>query len=305
MIRRVDGVVVILAGVAALAAAIGVLRSFGPRFRVGRLLATAPAASVGEAVDLARRGSPAYVRISGRIDSETDFEDAHHRPLVFRRSRFQVRRGRRWSDFEVVREAVPFEIHEDLDAVEVETDDIGDGLVVIRRESIGVLGDLADRAPDDLDRTLPARVLVEQVSSVEHATVVGVPSLGADGRPRIAAGLGRPLILTTLEPDEAMRILADGSSRRPRLAAALLVVAAVLVVVGIVLIVLPGSAFAATPEPTAVTGADTRSSGQGPGLVGAPLVAILGVAGIGILAVLVTLAFVRATGGPGSPDPED
>ena len=42
---------------------------------------------------------------------------------------------------------------------------------------------------------------------VEHAIVLGVPSLDEQGAPRLAAGLGRPLILTTLQTDEAMRIL--------------------------------------------------------------------------------------------------
>jgi hypothetical protein len=63
------------------------------------------------------------------------------------------------------------------------------------------------------------RVLVEQVSSIEHATVLGVPTPGPDGLPRMTAGLGRPLVLTTLDRDEAMRVLAGSGSRRPLAAA--------------------------------------------------------------------------------------
>jgi hypothetical protein len=57
-------------------------------------------------------------------------------------------------------------------------------------------------------------------------------------------------------------------------------------------------ALAATPSPTSATGGDPRSSGQGPGLVGDPLLAIGIVLGIGVLAVAATLLYVRFTGGP-------
>jgi hypothetical protein len=53
--------------------------------------------------------------------------------------------------------------------------------------------------------------------------------------------------------------------------------------------------LAASPSPSTVTGGDPRSSGQGPGLVGDPAVALLAVVAIGIGAVLVTLAYVRLT----------
>jgi hypothetical protein len=53
--------------------------------------------------------------------------------------------------------------------------------------------------------------------------------------------------------------------------------------------------LAASPSPSAVTGGDPRSSGQGPGLVGDPAVALLAVVAIGVGAVLVTLVYVRLT----------
>ena len=52
---------------------------------------------------------------------------------------------------------------------------------------------------------------------------------------------------------------------------------------------------AASPSPE--IGGDPRSSGQGPGLVGEPGLAILAVVAIGVGALLVTLAYVRLTGG--------
>jgi hypothetical protein len=58
-------------------------------------------------------------------------------------------------------------------------------------------------------------------------------------------------------------------------------------------------AFAATPTPAGAAG-DPRSSGQGPGLVGDPLLAILTVVVIGLTAVLVTTAWIRLTARRGS-----
>jgi len=53
--------------------------------------------------------------------------------------------------------------------------------------------------------------------------------------------------------------------------------------------------LAASPSPSAATGGDPRSSGQGPGLVGDPAFAVLLVVAIGVGAVLLTLAYVRLT----------
>jgi hypothetical protein len=58
------------------------------------------------------------------------------------------------------------------------------------------------------------------------------------------------------------------------------------------------STLAASPSPSALPGGDPRSSGQGPGLVGDPLLAIGVVALIAVLALAATLAYVRVTGGP-------
>jgi hypothetical protein len=55
--------------------------------------------------------------------------------------------------------------------------------------------------------------------------------------------------------------------------------------------------LAAYPEPSGA--GDTRSAGEAPGFVGAPLLAIGGVLALGALAALGTIAFVRLTGGPG------
>jgi hypothetical protein len=53
--------------------------------------------------------------------------------------------------------------------------------------------------------------------------------------------------------------------------------------------------FAASPSPSAASG-DTRSPGEGPGLVGRPGEAILGVVALALVSALLTLAWVRITG---------
>ena len=66
----------------------------------------------------------------------------------------------------------------------------------------------------------------------------------------------------------------------------------------VLLVVAAGAAFAATPSPTTAAGGDPRSSGQGPGLVGDPLAAILAVAILARASLAATLLYVRLTGGP-------
>jgi hypothetical protein len=54
---------------------------------------------------------------------------------------------------------------------------------------------------------------------------------------------------------------------------------------------------AESPSPSAGTGGDTRSAGEGPGIVGAPILAVLAVLGLGLLTTIVTTGYVRISGG--------
>jgi hypothetical protein len=290
----------IAVGLVALAIGIAILRSFGPRFRVGRILGVAPVVSIAEARALAE-GPPRFVAIQGRIDAEEEFEDEAHRPLVLRRVRIQLRGPRGWTTTGEQRQAVDFELREGLDAIAIDHASIGDGLVVLPRESTGIAGDAPDRVPPDTPPETPMRLRIEQVSSVEHALVAGVPTMDTATRTvRMSAGLGRPLILTTLARDEAMRVLAADAPRRPLLAVIALVVGLVSLTVGLVWAAagaVTRTVLAASPEPSGVLGGDPRSSGEGPGLVGDPLTAILLVLAIGIGTALATGVYVRFTGG--------
>jgi hypothetical protein len=59
-------------------------------------------------------------------------------------------------------------------------------------------------------------------------------------------------------------------------------------------LVCASAALAASPSPDPIVG-DPRSSGQGPGLVGDPLFALLAVFAIGVGSVIATLLYVRLT----------
>lgn len=303
IIAPVTPPVLALAGVLMLLAGWALMRSLGPRVRVGRILASTPIVPVATAALVA--GRPRYLGVRGRVDADDPFEDADHRPLVYRRTRLEAeRRPGHWVALEDHVERVPFEIHEGLDAVGVDVAALGDGVVVIARESVGTAADVPDRVPADLPPATPVRLRVEQISSVDHAIVLGVPARRPDGAVVLAPGLGRPLVVTTLEPREAIRLV--GGGRRGRTVAAVVALAggAALVVLGLAMalvavvtaVVDPPVLLAATPEPTAVPAGDPRSPGQGPGLVGDPAFAIGAVLAIAVVTVAVTGAWVRLTG---------
>lgn len=98
------------------------------------------------------------------------------------------------------------------------------------------------------------------------------------------------------------------STRRRRLVAATLLAVAILTFGPRTLTLAPNSlprvvagpqvVLAASPEPSA-PGGDTRSPGEGPGLVGAPFLAMAGVVGLGLLAAGATLLYLRLTSGSG------
>ena len=200
------------------------LRRLGLRGRIGRILAATSTVPVDEAIRLARTGAQRYVGVGGRLDSEAEFTDENDRPLVFRRTRLALRTGRRgvWTVVADIRDVVPFSIAGGLASIGVDQTALDAGLVVVVRESVGTAGEIADRVPEATPPETPARLQVELLSTVDHALVLGVPGLDPVRGPILRAGLGRPLILTTMEPADAMRILAEGYRTTTRAAAVLL-----------------------------------------------------------------------------------
>jgi len=233
IIRAVTPPILIGAGLVALAIAAAVLRSFGAGYRIGRLLAGTPSVTIAEARAIAARGQARYVRVTGRIDSTDEFEDESHRPLVFRRVRVEARRDGRWTTVENRRQAVDFGLREALDEIAIDHPSLDEGLVLIPRVAEGVAADVSGLVDPALPPTTPVRVRIDLISSVEHATVVGVPMGSSDGIVRMTGGQGGPLILSTLEQADAMRVLAGGSRRRTLVAALGIAGGLVLVTIGL------------------------------------------------------------------------
>ena len=237
------GLLVVVLGFVALGAGVWLLRRGGTGWRIGRLLSAAPQRSLSQAAAIAAGGEPAYIRIHGRIDSDEEFPGDDGKPVVFRRRRLQhdaTRSG--WQTFDDERLAVPFGLTERGERVAIDTAALGDGLVIVPRESEGVASDLTKEVVGgslpQVPPETPIRLRIEQVSTVDHATAAGVPTIGEDGSVILGPGLGRPLLLTTLEIDEAMRVLASGHRSQLLLAAGLLVGAPVAMMLGLAMVVL-------------------------------------------------------------------
>lgn len=221
------------AGIVALVAGWLLQRRIGPGARIGRILAATPVVPVDRAVALARSGATRYVAVGGRIDSAAEFLDENERPLVLRRTRLELEGPRGWASVEDTSEVVPFEIAGGLDSIAVDASALDEGLVVVVRESTGIAGEIADRLPAGTSPTTPARLRIELLSTVDHALALGVPVNDPERGPMLRPGLGRPLVLTTLEPAEAMRMLAAGHQGTARLVAVLLAAGVAAVVLGI------------------------------------------------------------------------
>ena len=222
----------VLVGTAALVAGWWLLRGLGPKARIGRILAATHVVEVGRAIQLAEAGEPRYVGVGGRLDADEPWDDESGRPLVFRRSSLERREGSTWVAFEEDRRSVPFQVSGALEHIGVDVDAIADGLVVVTRESEGTAADVPDRAPAGTSPTTPIRLRVEFLSTIDHALVLGVPTATPDG-PVMTAGLGRPLIVTTLEPAEAMRLLAEGRQTTTRAITGLLLGGGLVVLIGL------------------------------------------------------------------------
>ena len=218
----------IVLGLAALASSSLLIRRLGPRGRIGRILAATPVIPVDEAIRLAQAGVARYVAVGGRVDSEREFTDEADRPLAIRRSRLElhrrVGRGYAWVTVADTRDAVPFSIAGGLASIAVDETALDEGLIVVMRQSEGTAGEIPDHIPDGTPPGTPARFRVELVSTVDHALALGVPAMDPARGPILRPGLGRPLVLTTMEPAEAMRMLADGHRASTRAAAVLIAV---------------------------------------------------------------------------------
>jgi len=277
---------VALIGAALIVVGLLLSRRTDVRTRAGQLLAGLSPITPTEALRLAalRGASAPYLAITGSIDAPEIFEDEHHRPLVFRRERVSIADEQGWRVIDVAVRSLPFVISDARSAINISTADLGEGLVVVERRWEGSVTELhaAGReyqSPETAalvarlavsDPTRGARVGLEQISNLDRATAAGQLTDG-----ELRAGAGRPLVVTTLERAEALRLL--GGEGRGRLASSTvalgLLALGLLLLLGGIALTLASPALGAdagspspTPTPTPESG-DARNGGVsvGPG----------------------------------------
>ncbi len=275
---------VVIVGAALILFGLLLSRRTDARTRAGQLLAGLSPISPTDALKLAAlRGDAApYLAIKGSIDAPEIFEDENHRPLVYRRERVSIADEGGWRVIDTAERSLPFVVSDPSSAISIATADLADGLVVVERRWEGSVAELhaASREyqrPETAalvaalavsDPTRGARVGLEQISNLDRATAAGQL---IDGELR--AGAGRPLVVTTLERAEALRLL--GTEERGRLASstlalALLALGALLLIGGLALTfaspALGADAVSPSPTPTPnPKSGDARNGGVGVG----------------------------------------
>jgi hypothetical protein len=203
-------------------------------YRVARILRSAPEVPIAEVARRARAGDARYVRVRGRIASAEEFPDEQDRPLVFRVRRVETSEARgRWRTLEEERTGVPFGLQERGAELAIDLEALDEGLVVLARESSGYAREIRDRLPGEIPDDARVRYRIEQVSAVEHAVAAGVPSVTAEGGAMLTAGSGRPLILSTLDIPDTMRVLSGEQRRRVIVAGVMLAIGLGLVGIGV------------------------------------------------------------------------
>lgn len=293
-------------------------RRGGMRARAARLLASLSPLTPTEVLQLGTRLSgDRYIAVRGGIDAEEVFEDENHRPLVYRRERVLLFEGGVWREIDRAVRTLPFSVSDANGSIAIDADALAEGLIVVVRQWEGSAAELhaAQReyavatarnlvsaiAASDPNR--PARVALEQISTVDSAIVVGALRDG-----RLTAAGSRPLVLTTLERTEALRLL--GAGERNALATslggllsigagvALIVLALITLAAGGVAasMVSAGTVAAADASPTPIApGGDARNGGAaaGPGGLAGLLAALALPLVVGAIAAAATLVAVR------------
>lgn len=310
-----NGVLLLASGALLIALSIWSSRRGGTRTRAARLMAGVAPVTPREALLV---GDGHYLAVSGNIDAAEAFEDESHRPLVYRRERVLIADGSAWREIERVVRSVPFVISDGDHSLAIDAAHLGDGLVVIERQWDGSVAELAAAHRDyqdpesatlvtQLATAAPAtgaRVILEQISTLDRGTAAGLLRDGA----LTAGGAGQPLVLTTLDRREALRIL--GSGQRASLAAGLLTL--LLLIVGLLLFIIgsaallseatsgAGAALSPSPAPSPTVGSgesgDARNGGvgTGPGGLAGLIGALAAPFAVGALIAAVVSVVVRA-----------
>jgi hypothetical protein len=237
-----------LAGVLLLAGGFVLIRRSGARPTIGRRLAGARELRVGELLDYAP-GDPLPgrpVRVVGRIRcAEPIITSQDDRLVAFHRDVEVASAQGGWRSIERLRETRSFELWDHDGSVQVDPAEASEPLVVLPHVWAGSADELDESYGGALARVtaeggppLRSRATTRMVSIVDRLLLLAVITRDADGR----IALGPPpggYILSSLELDDAMRLL---GGPRPRLmlagtaamvlAIALLGAAALLLVAG-------------------------------------------------------------------------
>jgi hypothetical protein len=187
----VSPIVPLIAGLAVLVAGVLLLRTYGPNYRVGRLLASTPEVGVAEARGW-QMAAALCPSTGGSIPRTTSRTTRIGRSSSVGRAPAPTRRG--WVSFEDRRERVPFEVRDGLDGIAIDDADLDTGLVVVPRESIGLRPMWPTASRGHLARD-PGPLWVDQVRrSNTRSCWASRPR--RHGAPRCRPVSGRPLVLT-------------------------------------------------------------------------------------------------------------
>jgi len=212
-----------LGGGVLLGAGLLAIRRSGARPAMGRRLAGARQVRVGELLDLAA-GDPLPdrpVRVIGRIRcAEPIVTSQDDRLVAFHRDVEVATPGGGWRSIERLRETRSFELWDHDGSLPVDPGEAAEPLIVLPHVWAGSVDALDEtyeaalaRLTAELGRLTEARATTRMVSVVDRLLLLAEVRRGADGQVALAPPRGGYL-LSSLELDDAMRLL---GGRRPQL----------------------------------------------------------------------------------------
>jgi hypothetical protein len=231
------------------------VRLSGADWRTARRLAGAPITTVEDATTAARagNGSNRPVQLRGRVRCPDPIITAAGERLAIIHRDVDVRLpSGAWRAIERIRDSRPLELWERRSSIALEPAGIAEPLVTLPQVWQGN----TDELPADLQSAITnlaaregpiseARAITRTISLVDQLIVLGIPGIGADGRPACLPPAGG-MIVSNLELDEAMRLLGGEQPRMLTSGLAAAAIGSIMAVIGLVGVVLAaiGSTFA-------------------------------------------------------------
>ena len=220
--RRMPAAAAIAVLIAATVLVVGgllAIRISGAQTGIARRLAGAREMRVGDLIDAPALPSRA-VRVSGRIRCPDPIETSRDERLVALHRDVQVRPpGGGWRSIERIRETRGFELWDHDGSLPLDPADAAEPLVAIPHVWRGTTSALQDPSHRSAIERLgaqdgaewPAQSVTRMISVVDRLLVLAEVDRDADGAPRLRPPAGG-YVISTLELDDAMRLL--GGRRR-------------------------------------------------------------------------------------------